>query len=166
MRWYVTAWAWFALFRRMWRVVTGLEVRVVGECKGCGRCCREIVLHSSGRWIRTERHFEREKQKDSALERFRPLDTDDDGRIIFGCSLLRDDGLCGDYENRLPLCRNHPNPGLYYSGVTLAPYCGYRFKQPGLRALLGRLPGPWRSRRFADELRRQAGNTDQDDEES
>lgn len=146
MPWYVTNWAWNAMYRRLKRVVFRREAEVRGKCLCCGRCCREIVLHVGGRWIRSKRQFERDKAKDGDLERFFIKGKDEDGRIIFGCSWLTEEGLCRDYEHRLDLCRNHPGVSLYYSGVVLPRYCGYTLKGPGPGNLFGKLlpgrPGP------------------------
>jgi hypothetical protein len=97
------------------------------------------VLHSGGRWIRGEKYFEKEKARAPELARFVPHGEDEDGRLVFHCTLLTEEGLCGDHEHRPDLCRNHPNASVFYSGVALMPYCGYRFRGPGLRDVF-RLP--------------------------
>ncbi len=141
---YISTWAWIAMYRRFKKLVFWREPEIVGQCLRCGRCCRDIVLHVGGRWLRSEQQFKREKDKDPDLERFVIKSLDEDGRIIFGCSWLNQDGLCRDYENRLELCRDHPSLGLYYSGVVLSGYCGYKLKGPGFydfaQRLLGRKP--------------------------
>ena len=114
----------FAVFRQ--------QAKVLGQCRCCGRCCQEIVLHIDGKWIRNKRQFEKLQQSDEELQRFYIKTKDHDGRLVFGCSWLTEEGLCKDYEHRLALCKAHPTPSLYLHGVELDPSCGYSFEGPGL----------------------------------
>ena len=101
----------FAVFRQ--------QAKVLGQCRCCGRCCQEIVLHIDGKWIRNKRQFEKLQQSDEELQRFYIKTKDHDGRLVFGCSWLTEEGLCKDYEHRLALCKAHPTPSLYLHGVEL-----------------------------------------------
>lgn len=141
MRWYITNWAFNALFRRVMWFVFRKEPEILGKCIGCGRCCKEIVLHLGGHWLRTKRQFDKAVANDPDLERFHITGKDEDGRLAFSCTLQAEDGLCTDYENRLDLCRSHPNRSLYYSGVVLSPYCGYKLQGPRLKDYFWRSKG-------------------------
>ncbi|MEF2144128.1 MAG: YkgJ family cysteine cluster protein [Desulfovibrionaceae bacterium] len=135
----LTVWAWKSLWRRFLCLVTRRAPELTGSCLQCGRCCRTIVLRSHGRWITSKRHFERLLTEDPGFERLEIRDRDEAGRIVFRCSWLAKDNRCLCYEDRLPMCRNHPTPLLWLRGVDLPPTCGYALRGPGLADLL-----PWR----------------------
>ncbi len=61
--------------------------------------------------------------------RFIYIETDAEGFLVFRCSLITKEGLCGDYENRLPLCRNFPEKTLPFYGGALPSGCGYYFQE-------------------------------------
>ncbi|MBU1610608.1 MAG: YkgJ family cysteine cluster protein [Proteobacteria bacterium] len=156
---YITTWAWTAMYRRLKWFLFRREPEVVGECRQCGCCCRAIVLRVGGKWLRSRRVFERARAKDSEMERFVIEEKDDDGRLVFSCTLLTDQGLCGDYANRLDLCQRHPALSLYYSGVVLADYCGFKLKGPGFRDVFAKLRPTNTSEPFASVLEKERTRT-------
>ncbi|MGE4553548.1 MAG: YkgJ family cysteine cluster protein [Desulfovibrionaceae bacterium] len=117
------------------------RVRVAGECRQCGYCCREIRIWADGGWIASRRALRRLLRSEPEYARLEVVGRDPAGRLIFTCSWLTEDGRCRDHEHRLDLCRSHPGPGLYFAGVELSPLCGYRMVVPRLRDLWRR-PGP------------------------
>lgn len=134
----LTLWAVRSYWRRLLCLITGRKPRVEGHCLQCGRCCREIVICDSGHWIRTQRQFHALLQDSPGYERMEPVGRDDDGRITFSCSWLGRNGSCLHYEDRLPLCRDHPGPILWLRGVDLPRTCGYRLTGPSLFGFMRR----------------------------
>lgn len=150
--------------RRLWAALAlrlGLgEVRVVGACRQCGFCCREIRIQSGGRWIDSRRALRRLLQNEPDYARFEVVGRDAAGYLIFTCSWLTEDGRCRDHEHRLDLCRNHPGPELYLAGADLSPLCGYRVAAPRLH---GRRRRPGRSFQNALDQARQPDGPSQAD---
>ncbi|MGE4292088.1 MAG: YkgJ family cysteine cluster protein [Desulfovibrio sp.] len=134
----LTLWSVRSVWRRLLCLVLRREPRVLGRCLQCGRCCREIVLCHDGRWITSLKRFRELLERDPEYERLEPRERDEAGRILFRCSWLGADGRCTGYEDRLPLCRNHPSPGLWLRGVDLPRACGYRLSGPELFGFLRR----------------------------
>ncbi len=62
-------------------------------------------------------------------QRFVISGKDDQGFLQFSCTWLTDDGLCRDHTNRLALCTNFPDKGLYFCGGALPPGCGYAINE-------------------------------------
>ncbi|WP_163336898.1 YkgJ family cysteine cluster protein [Desulfopila sp. IMCC35008] len=114
-------------FRYLHIRLTGKDVRVQGECKFCGLCCRKISLEANGRWIRSEREFRRLAEMHPEFSRFEMLEKDSSGYILFSCSWHLPEGICKDHENRLPICKQFPHKSLYFSGAGVPPGCGYYF---------------------------------------
>jgi Fe-S-cluster containining protein len=95
------------------------------RCTGCGNCCRDTVVLltdadvariSAGTGKRPE-EFVRFFAKDAVeMDQRHPLWVRfDQGRAVMGlkwrgsaCTFLRDDNLCGIYEHRPVVCREHP----------------------------------------------------------
>ncbi|MDD4732756.1 MAG: YkgJ family cysteine cluster protein [Desulfovibrio sp.] len=152
----LTVWTARSWWRRLLCLVTRQQPRVEGHCLQCGNCCREIVLCEHGKWIKTRRHFRRLMEKQPGYERMQIIGRDDDGRLLFSCSWLGNDGRCRCYQDRLPLCRNHPMPSLWLKGVDLPASCGYTLTGPSLTGLLRRRPLDQAGKpRFSDVLDRE-----------
>ena len=104
------------------------EVVLRGSCRMCGRCCSEIALYSDG-WVRSLEDFQKAREEIPGFDRLEPMGKDDYGNLTVRCTWLTEDGLCRDHENRLSMCRGHPNRWHYLSGADLAGYCGFRFEE-------------------------------------
>jgi len=133
------------LFRRFRSLVLRREVEVVGQCKGCGLCCQDILIKDNGRWLSSRRKFSKLCEREPEHARLKITGRDDVGHLVFSCSKQGDDNLCTCYESRLPLCRNYPSRSLYYQGGWLRPDCGYFFKETTFRDIFmkrkrGRIP--------------------------
>ena len=126
---------------RMVLKVTGRTVVVGGSCHGCGRCCRKINLEGRKGWLRSESDFSQVVQRFPDYNRFVVVEKDEQGFLLFSCSVLTETGLCGEYEQRPRICRKFPDPSLYFSGGRLPVGCGYHFNisrnfQPFLKRAL------------------------------
>lgn len=107
----------------------GKTILVTGTCNGCGTCCKSISLESGGGWIRSEKKFERIVEDFPQYSRFEIIDRDNQGFLLFNCSWVTPEGICRDYENRLPLCKAFPETSLVFSGGKLPQNCGYKFSE-------------------------------------
>lgn len=132
------AWAVRSFWRRLLCLLTGRGPVVSGHCLQCGRCCREIVLNTDGRWIRSPAQFHALLARHPDYERLEPRGRDADGRMLFTCSWLTPEGKCRCHEGRMALCRSHPSPTLWLRGVDLPRTCGYRLSGPELFGFLRR----------------------------
>lgn len=124
------------LFRRFRSFVLRTEVQVVGRCKLCGECCREVMLMDDGKWIYTRAQFTRLIMDKSDYERFEPVGGGGSSPIRFTCTNLGEDNLCVDHEFRPGVCRAYPTVGLYYRGGELLSFCGYKYVHVTFRQTL------------------------------
>lgn len=108
--------------------LTGREVAVGGRCLMCGRCCKHLNLSYGDHWVRKEKDFLAMLKDYPEYDRFELIGETDSGLLIFQCNVLGEDGRCGDHENRPDICREYPDPDLYYTGGELLEHCGYCFK--------------------------------------
>lgn len=97
-----------------------VEYEIVGECKKCGKCCRYMYSFDTY----TPLEFKIMQFIYPAYRRFYIKGQDEDGNYIFACKYVTEDGLCSDYENRLPMCRKYPAKKIYYKS-NLHEGCGY-----------------------------------------
>ncbi len=116
------------LAKWLWHKARGREVVVAGQCDMCGRCCLHLNLSYGDRWIRKEKDFRAMLKDYPDYDRFELIGKTDGGLLIFKCSMITEDGKCGDHENRPDICREYPDPDLLYSGGELLDHCGYSFK--------------------------------------
>lgn len=105
------------------------EPLVVGSCHGCGECCRNLSLHDGHGWLWRRNDFLHLVAEEPEFSRFEITETDAQGFLVFRCTLCSPEGLCKEYENRLPLCRNFPEKSLQFCGGKLPSGCGYSFQE-------------------------------------
>lgn len=103
------------------------KLAVAGQCKLCGQCCRRISLEAKGGWIRSETQFARVVRDYPEYQRFVPEGRDSQGFLLFSCRWCSSEGLCWNHADRLPICRDFPDPSLYFCGGALPTSCGYSF---------------------------------------
>lgn len=103
-------------------VLEKVKYTLEGYCCKCGDCCRYILCVEPY----TELGFKLMKLFNPSYRRFKIIGRDKYDNLVLACSLIREDGLCPDYENRPDICRNYPNPDKIYSGGTLYKRCTYR----------------------------------------
>lgn len=109
----------------LWMKLTKKRYIVVGSCRQCGQCCRELCLKIDGDWTRSEDDFNQLVKNNPNYARFHILEKDSRGYLWFYCDRLGPDGRCTDYENRLRICRDYPKASLRADGQ-LFEGCGYR----------------------------------------
>ena len=109
--------------------LSGKTILVSGSCNGCGTCCKSISLESEGGWVRSEKKFNRIVEDFPKYGRFEITGRDDQGFLLFNCNWVTSEGICRDYENRLPLCRAFPETSLVFAGGKLPQNCGYNFSE-------------------------------------
>lgn len=118
-------------FWRCWLGVSKRKLIVEGSCNRCGECCRSLSIEGYNGWLKTESEF-------VSLTRMRPeykrfiIVGKSGGCLLFSCSQLREDGRCGDYENRPTLCREFPHHNLLIAGAKMPANCGYYFRESAL----------------------------------
>ncbi|NCU32144.1 MAG: YkgJ family cysteine cluster protein [Candidatus Moranbacteria bacterium] len=98
---------------------------VTGKCRLCGKCCRQLCLDLKGKWITRPEDFRILVRHNPQYERFVIHGKATGGIILFKCTMLDDNNLCLDHENRPNICREYPNPLLYEMGGKLERGCGY-----------------------------------------
>ena len=94
---------------------------ITGECKKCGKCCNYMYSYDTY----TEKEFKIMQFLFPAYKRFYIKGKDEQGNLIFACKLVTKDGLCSDYEHRLPMCRKYPAKKIFYP-AKLHEGCGYK----------------------------------------
>lgn len=103
----------------------GRELVRTGSCRCCGSCCRRINLRVGGSWLSSPEQFDRVRRDHPPYRRFVVSGVDAQGLLQLNCTLLQDDGRCGDYENRPSICKSFPTTSLLLCGGILPPGCGY-----------------------------------------
>jgi len=115
------------IFKYLGLKIRGKAVIVAGSCRGCGTCCRSISLEGRDGWLRSTEDFQQIVEKYPEYARFQVIGKDQQGFILFNCTWCTPQGMCRDYDNRLPLCSNFPESSLVFAGGRLPVNCGYRF---------------------------------------
>ena len=116
------------LLHKAWLHATHRRMVVAGACRMCGWCCTRLNLSYQNRWIRSENAFERLKQEYPDYRRFTVIGRTLSGLLLFHCTMLNEDNLCSDHENRPEYCSQFPHPDLIFLGGGLKPDCGFRFE--------------------------------------
>ena len=98
-----------------------VQYEIKGECKKCGKCCRYMYSFDTY----TEKEFKFMQFLYPPYRRFYIKGKDEYGNLIFACKLVSEDGLCTDYEHRLPMCKKYPKKVVNYPAVSHEG-CGYR----------------------------------------
>ncbi|MGL1861133.1 MAG: YkgJ family cysteine cluster protein [Pseudodesulfovibrio sp.] len=147
------------LFRRFRSFVLKREVEIIGQCRLCGSCCHDILLHDGDRFIKREKQFKKLCKSNSTFTRFRIIKPDDEGHLTFSCSFKDNNNNCTSYEDRLPLCKEYPSKGFYYHGGWLRADCGFSYKHVSfhdiyMRRTRSKIP------EFSEVLRNEQEQTD------
>ena len=106
--------------------ILGRKYYRIGECKGCGRCCRQIYVKHMGGVVCDEKEFENLKYQHRFYTYLKVVGKDDIG-LIFECQNLdRETNKCKIHKTRPGICRRYPQEELFAMGGTLADDCGYK----------------------------------------
>lgn len=102
-----------------------------GKCKGCGSCCRNILLYSDKDIpVTTEEQFEKIKKWDKHFRNFEISGRSENGSLLFTCRELDDNNRCRVYFFRGMGCRMYPkiDSKFIINGGKLLDGCGYYFE--------------------------------------
>lgn len=101
-----------------------------GECKKCGRCCRNIVFFAYGESIKDETVYEELRYKNKRMNLFYPSGKNEKGELLFTCKSLLPDNRCKYYYLRSLYCRRYPLVKSLATGKYLTPpeECGYKIE--------------------------------------
>lgn len=104
---------------------------VQGECKRCGKCCKNI--YSVG--IENETDLKWMKFFFPSYKRFYISHRDEFNNIVLACKYIGDDGLCKVYKKRPGVCRRYPASRIRIK-APLPDYCGYTVKEVNFKDFL------------------------------
>jgi uncharacterized protein len=101
-------------------VAEKINYKIEGACRQCGKCCRYMYsVYEYNDW-----EFRLMTKLFPKYRRFKIIGSDEEGRMIFACNLVGDDGRCTVYRDRLKMCKDYPHANVKYGGK-LPENCGY-----------------------------------------
>jgi len=103
-------------------VIRRVKYDIEGECTMCGDCCRYMLSMDTY----TEEEFNFLTKFYPKYRRFKVIGKDSSGNLILACKLIDETNKCPDYENRLEMCKDYPNPKKIRAGGNLYKRCTYR----------------------------------------
>ena len=103
-------------------VLEKVKYGIEGECCRCGDCCR--FMYSLDAY--TEEEFKFLTNFYPKYKRFKIIGKDENGNLILACKFIDEYNLCPDYENRLEMCKDYPNPAKIKAGGRLYKRCTYK----------------------------------------
>jgi len=124
-----TSFSLIGLFRHLRHKIFGHEVIISGKCINCGACCKDLCLDFEGTWLSSEKKFKELVAENSAYDRFVITGRDNDNCLHFDCNKLTKENTCGDYANRLNICKTFPDQEMFYMKGKLPSTCGYSMTQ-------------------------------------
>lgn len=110
-----------------WNKLTSPKYVLKGQCKQCGRCCKNIVFFAYNEPIKDESVYEELKIKNKRLKLFYPSGINAKGELLFTCKSLLPNNKCKYYFFRSLYCRKYPMVKSLTTGKYLTPpeECGY-----------------------------------------
>lgn len=104
------------------------KYKLEGQCRQCGRCCRNIVFYNENKPITEDDNLEKLIKQDKYLRKFYVSGKNENGEILFTCKALGIDNKCKYYWFRSLYCRRYPLVKSLKTGQYLQPedYCGYK----------------------------------------
>lgn len=104
------------------------KYRLKGNCKQCGRCCRNIVFYNDNKPITKDDDLNKLIKEDRHLISFYVSGKNEKGELLFTCKSLGEDNKCRHYWFRSLYCRRYPLVKSLKTGQYLQPedYCGYK----------------------------------------
>ena len=98
----------------------------VGQCLGCGKCCKQIYVKTHNHIIQDEKEFEKLKYKHIFYTYLTVIDKDELG-LVFSCSNLDEKtNLCKIHKKRPGICRRYPQEEIFAMGGQLSEDCGFK----------------------------------------
>lgn len=104
------------------------QMLVTGVCNCCGACCRKLSLDDGGGWIRSEKQFTSILGEHPEYSCFEITGRDTSGILLFRCTHITEEGICGAYDKRFHFCKDFPDKNLIFCGGGLPPECGYQLR--------------------------------------
>lgn len=105
--------------------ILGRKYYRIGNCKGCGRCCRQIYVKHAKGVIQNEEDFEKLKHQHRFYTYLKVMGKDEIG-LIFECQNLDSEThLCKIHKTRPGICRRYPQEEIFMMGGVLSQDCGY-----------------------------------------
>lgn len=97
------------------------KYEVIGTCKKCGKCCKEI----RAKGMKNENDLRLMQLIFPWYKRFFILNKDENGELILSCKHLNTDGSCNVYKFRPFVCRNYPKR-IINSNLDMPDGCSYK----------------------------------------
>jgi len=98
----------------------------IGQCLGCGKCCKKIYVQHANHVIQDEKEFQKLKYLHRFYTYLNVVEKDDTG-LVFSCSNLDEKtNLCKIHKDRPGICRRYPQEELFAMGGELSENCGYK----------------------------------------
>ncbi len=104
------------------------KYKLEGQCRQCGRCCRNIVFYNDNKPITEDDDLNKLIKEDRHLISFYVSGKNEKGELLFTCKSLGEDNKCRYYWFRSLYCRRYPLVKSLKTGQYLQPedYCGYK----------------------------------------
>lgn len=104
------------------------KYRLKGQCRQCGRCCRNIVFYNDNKPITEDDDLNKLIKEDRHLISFYVSGKNEKGELLFTCKSIGEDNKCRHYWFRSLYCRRYPLVKSLKTGQYLQPedYCGYK----------------------------------------
>lgn len=98
----------------------------IGNCLGCGRCCRKIYVKHGKNVIQDEEQFKKLKRLHPFYTYLNVIDKDETG-LVFACSNVDEEtNLCKIHKKRPGICKRYPQEELFSMGGFIPEDCGYK----------------------------------------
>ena len=106
--------------------ILGRKFYRIGNCLGCGRCCKKIYVNHGKKVIQQEKDFEKLRFLHSFYRDLTVVDKDETG-LVFSCSNLDEEtNLCKIHKSRPGICRRYPQEAIFSMGGDICESCGYK----------------------------------------
>ncbi len=108
-----------------------IEYKVIGECKKCGKCCKEIRSYG----LKNEKELKIMQFFLPHYKRFYISKTDANNNLVLSCKYILDNGLCSVYKKRPNICRNYPAKSISFNAEMIED-CGFKVQKKSFKDYL------------------------------
>ena len=108
-----------------------IEYKVIGECKKCGKCCKEIRSYG----LKNEKELKILQFFLPHYKRFYISNTDANNNLVLSCKYILDNGLCSVYKKRPNICRNYPAKSISFNAEMIED-CGFKVQKKSFKDYL------------------------------